>query len=80
MALKTIQLGKAGVTDNFIENLKNQFKNASNVKISVLSSCCRDKTELKKITEDILERLGKNYSARTIGYTIALKKLRKARE
>lgn len=76
--LATIQLGKTGVTDNFILTLKNHFKKHNNVKISVLRSCCRDKEELKKISKEMLEKLGTNYTAKTIGYTIAIKKWRKA--
>jgi RNA-binding protein YhbY len=78
--IKEIQLGKNGVTDNFIESLKDRFTQVQNIKISVLRSCCRDKEDLKEIVEKILNGLGKNYTAKTIGYTIALKKWRKARE
>ena len=74
---REIQLGKNGVTDNFIKNVKTQFKNCQTIKISVLKSFCRDKEQLEKITEEILDKLGKNFTARTIGYTIALKKWRK---
>ncbi|MCK5149729.1 YhbY family RNA-binding protein [Candidatus Pacearchaeota archaeon] len=73
-----IQLGKQGVTDNFIQTLKDHFKKQSNVRISVLRSCCRDKEELKKITLEILEKLGNHYTTKTIGYVIAVKKWRKA--
>jgi len=75
--LAKTQLGKAGVTENFIMTLKNHFKKSNNVKVSVLRSCCRDKKELKEIAEEILEKLGKNYTTKTIGYTIAIKKWRK---
>jgi RNA-binding protein YhbY len=75
--IREIQLGKNGVTTNFIESLKQQFNNCNNVKVSVLRSCCRDKKELEEITEKILEYLGKNYTARSIGYTINLKRWRK---
>jgi len=75
--LAKIQLGKSGLTDNFIITLKNHFKKHDNVKISVLKSYCRDKDELKKISKDILNKLGENYTAKTIGYTIAIKKWRK---
>jgi len=76
--LGQIQLGKQGITENFIETLKSYFKKHENVKISVLKSCCRDKDELKKMSKDILNKLGTNYTAKTIGYTIAIKKWRKA--
>jgi RNA-binding protein YhbY len=75
--MREMQLGKGGVTINFIESLKQQFSNCNNVKISVLKSCCRDKKELEKITEQILDHLGKNYTARAIGYTINLKRWRR---
>jgi RNA-binding protein YhbY len=80
MVVRNIQLGKNGITDNFIENLKNQFKDSTSVRVSVLSSFCRDKEKLKQHVEEILEKLGKNFTAKTIGYTIVLKKWRKARE
>lgn len=75
--LTTIQLGKKGITDNFILTLKNHFKKYNNVKISVLRSFCRDKEELKKISNEIVEKLGEYYTSKTIGYTLAIKKWRK---
>jgi RNA-binding protein YhbY len=72
-----IQLGKKKITENFIENLKRDFKKNKNIKISVLKSACRNREEIKKIKEKILENLGKNYSGRIIGFTIALKKNKK---
>jgi len=75
--IKEIQLGKNGLTENFLQSLKDRFNRASNLKISVLSSFCRDKKELKKVTEEILDSLGKNYTAKVIGYTINLKRWRK---
>ena len=74
-----IQLGKQGLSENFFKTLKDHFKKYDNVRISVLKSCCRDKKELKKISDDILEKLGKHYTAKNIGYVIVLKKWRKAR-
>lgn len=73
-----IQLGKQGLTENFIMTLKNHFKKFDNVKVSVLRSCCRDKKELKKISEEILEKLGNHYTSRIIGYTISVKRWRRA--
>jgi len=70
-----LQLGKQGITKNFTETLKTYFKNHKNVKISVLKSAGRE--NIKKHSEEILEGLGKNYSAKIIGFTINLKKWRK---
>jgi RNA-binding protein YhbY len=74
MTISHIQLGKNGITENFIETVKDHFKNHMNVKISVLKNAGHKKEEVKKYTEEILEKLGRNYSARTIGFTIALRK------
>jgi len=74
-----MQLGKQGLTDNFISTLKTYFKTHKNVKISVLRSCSERK-EMKKLSERILSRLGNNYTARVIGFTIAIKKLRRGKE
>jgi RNA-binding protein YhbY len=75
--IRQIQLGKNGLTENFICNLKHHFDTCKNIKISVLKSCCRDREELKKISDEILEKLGKTYTARIIGYTIIVKKWRR---
>ncbi|MCK5624742.1 YhbY family RNA-binding protein [Candidatus Pacearchaeota archaeon] len=75
--LTTIQLGKNGLTDNFILTLKNHFKKYNNVKVSVLRSCCRDKEELKKISNELVEKLGNHYTSKIIGYTLAIKRWRK---
>ena len=74
-----IQLGKNGITDSFISSLEDYFKNCQNVRVSVLKNCCRDRTELKKISQEILDKLGKNYTTKVIGFTIVVKKWRKAR-
>jgi RNA-binding protein YhbY len=75
--IRQMQLGKNGLTEGFMCNLKHHFDSTKNVKISVLKSCCRDREELKKINEEILEKLGKNYNSRIIGYTIVVKKWRR---
>lgn len=73
-----VQLGKQGISDNFIESLKNHFKNYQNVKVSVLKSTEHDKSKVKEYSKQILEKLDKNYTARIVGFTIVLKKWRKA--
>lgn len=79
MKLSEIQLGKQGITDNFIKTLKNNFKKHDYVKISVLKSAGHDKEKVKKYSKEILNVLGKKYTAKIIGFTIVLKKWRKAR-
>ncbi len=77
--LGEIQLGKNGITNNFIYTLKNHFKKHENVKISVLKSAGHNKEKVKKYSEEILEKLGGKYTAKIIGFTIVVKKWRKAR-
>lgn len=75
--LGRIQIGKNGITDNFISSLKNCFKNHENIKVSVLKGSTRDREKIKKHSEEILNKLGKNYTSRILGFTIVLKKWRK---
>lgn len=77
--LSEIQIGKQGITKNFMETLKDNFKKHRNVKISVLKSAGHDKEKVRKYSEEILQELGKNYTARVIGFKIGVKKWRKPR-
>lgn len=72
-----LQLGKNGVTHEFIVTLKSHFENHESVKISVLKTVTRDRVELGKIVDQILEKLGNNYTARTIGFTISIRRWRR---
>ncbi len=72
-----IQLGKNGITESFIESLKNIFKNHENVKISILKNATRNKEETMEMSDKILEQLGKRYTTKIIGFTIMVKKWRK---
>lgn len=74
------QLGKQGLTDNFLKNLKSRFKKTKIIKVSVLKSCCRNREDLKEIEKNILNFLGNTFTLRTIGYTITIKKWRRAKE
>jgi len=78
--IRQMQLGKNGITEGFMCNLKHHFDTCKNVKISVLRSCCRDRKELKEIGDKILKELGIHYTIRIIGYTIVVKKWRQERK
>jgi RNA-binding protein YhbY len=77
--LTKIQIGKSGLTKEFIEDLKKRFENKQNIKVSVLKSAFKEnpKKEVREITDKILKELGEKFTARIIGHTIALKKWRK---
>lgn len=74
-------LGKKGLTENFLENIKIAFNNSDTIKIKVLKSYSTDKSEIKQIAkkiEDFLEKhRKKHFINRIIGHTIVLRKLRK---
>lgn len=78
------QIGKQGITENFISSLKNQFKRSMTVKIHVLKSARGEgkegKKKVKEYSEKLLEKLGEKYTSKIIGFTIVLKKWRKARK
>ena len=75
------QLGKAGVTKNFIEALSKTFKKHELVKITILPSATRNRADVKKMARDLCDELrqreGKNFTARVVGFTIFIRKWRK---
>lgn len=77
MLIRQMQLGKQGITENFINSLKNQFKNSQVVKVYVLKSASRDREEIKQFRDELLKNLGKNFTGKIIGFTIILRKWRK---
>lgn len=79
MVLIKLQLGKKGLTPGFIETLKSNFKNTENIRVSLLPSSTRDRKEVGQLAEKILAELGENYTCNIIGYTLVLRKWRKAR-
>ena len=74
-SLAKFQIGKQGLTDGVMNSLKMALQNHRQVRISVLKSCCRDKTELKKIADKIKSEMPCKLKVRIIGYTLVLVKL-----
>ena len=77
--ISEVQLGKQGISDNFIETLKDHFKKHENVKISVLKSAGHEKGRIKKFSDEILAQLGKKYTVKIVGFTIIIKRWRQER-
>lgn len=81
MVVGKIQLGKNGVTDNFILTLVSHFKHHNVVKISVLKSARGEgkegKKDVKKYANQLLNAFGPKYTTKIIGFAIALKKWRR---
>ena len=76
-----IQLGKKGLTSEFLTDLKQRFEKYQNktIKIHVLKSARESKQDVKKYAEQIKEFLGEKFTYKIIGFSIFLKKWRKAR-
>jgi len=72
-----IQLGKQGANKGFMQNLRNHFTSCEIVKISVLKSAGREREKVREYSNELLEALGKNYTARVVGFTIIIRKWRK---
>ena len=70
----SVQLGKIGVTENFIGTLEGHFQNHKIVKISVLKNARKNKNDVKAYADDIIKKLGGRYTCKTIGFTIILRK------
>jgi len=79
MPLIKLQIGKNGLTNEFIEKLRKVFLKNDHVRISLLKSSGRDRQKTREWAEKIVSSLGTNYKYNIIGFTIALRKLRKAR-
>ena len=73
------QLGKAGLTDDFIEALRKTFKNRKIVKISLLKTFSRDRKEVKETADRICSELRDigTFKYRIVGFTIILLKWKK---
>jgi RNA-binding protein YhbY len=77
-----IQLGKNGLTAEFIKDIEKRLEKHRNVilKIRVLRSARQSKDDVKKYSDEIVKKIGKQYTSKTMGFTILLRKWRKARE
>lgn len=73
-----IQIGKNGLTEGVTASIENSFKTHKDVKVSVLKSGGHEKERVKKMADEIVEKLGKNYTYKIVGFTIFIKKWRKA--
>ena len=68
------QIGKSGITENFIETLRVYFTKHRNARVSILKSAGREDKE--KLKNELLEKLGKKYTIKIIGFVFAVTKWR----
>jgi len=72
-----LQIGKNGLTEGFIAQVKKSFENEEMIKVAILKSACRDKKEAAEICLKLADALGKNYVYRLVGYVCTIHKFRK---
>ncbi|MDH3352876.1 MAG: YhbY family RNA-binding protein [Nanoarchaeota archaeon] len=75
--IKKLQLGKNGLTESFIDQVKSIFENEKLIKITILKSACRDKSDAEKIAKDLVIALGPKYGYKLVGYVLTIIKYRK---
>jgi len=68
------QLGKRGLTGEFIDTIRKSFKRHEIVKISLLKSYSRDKEQILQDADKICSEVGCKY--KLLGYTLILKRQR----
>lgn len=73
----TFQIGKNGVTDGTIKLLETAFIDRDKIKLVILKAGGHTKENVNKIGVEVVEKLGKNYTYKTLGFTIYLRKWRK---
>jgi RNA-binding protein YhbY len=76
-----MQMGKKGLTPEFIQDIDRRLEKHRNalLKINVLKSARNSKKDVEKYADELLNKLGPNYTMKTIGFSITLRKWRKAR-
>lgn len=76
-----MQLGKSGLTENFLEEIKRRFEKTKvdNIKVSVLKSARGSREDVKKYAEEIKAYLGNKFTYKIVGFSIFFKKWRKVR-
>ncbi|MCK5449365.1 YhbY family RNA-binding protein [Candidatus Pacearchaeota archaeon] len=76
--IKKLQIGKNGLSEAFIEQVRILFEKEKVVKVSILKSACRDKKDADKIAQDLVSALGEKFDYKLVGYVITVIKFRNA--
>lgn len=72
--VKELQIGKNGLTDGLVEHARKLVDVEKLIKISILKTATRDKEEAKKMADNLVEKLGKQYTYTMLGYVITLRR------
>jgi RNA-binding protein YhbY len=75
--MSAIQIGKNGLTEGVIERLKNDFKTHEIVRVHIVNKEFKERDKVKAMAAELLEKLGKKYTCKIIGFTLVVRKWRK---
>ena len=75
--IKRLQIGKNGLSQEFVQQVKKIFENEQILKISILKSARKNKQDAEKIGQKLVDALGKNYIFRLVGYVLTINKFRR---
>ena len=75
--IKKLQIGKNGLSEAFVEQVKGIFENETMVKISILKSACRDKADAKVMADKLVGALGNKFGYKLVGYVLTVTRFRK---
>ena len=78
--IKKLQIGKNGLSEVFVEQVRKVFEKEKVVKVSMLKSACRDKKDAEKMAQDLISSLGKQFDYKLVGYVITVIKFRKVQQ
>lgn len=67
-----IQIGKNGLSDGVLNQIKDILKTRKSVRISMLKSSVSNKEQAQEMSDKIIAFLGTGYRFRLIGHTIVL--------
>ena len=69
------QIGKNGITFGVLESLDKGFKTHKSIRISLLKSSGRDREKIKKIADELSEKLDGRFRCTIVGFTIIMRRM-----
>jgi RNA-binding protein YhbY len=72
----TYQIGKQGLTEEFIQHLASAFTTHKDIRVQVLPSADEVRKRIREIPKEITAKLTGFYETRVVGFTIFIRKKR----
>jgi RNA-binding protein YhbY len=67
-----LQLGKQGITPNFVQTATSALKNRRQIRISVLASTGRTRESMNELAEKLISQLPISCRYKVVGFTIII--------